>query len=83
MEDELDAAHGVVDALVRAELALDDLDVVRDVREVRPLPRGEVVEHADAVAALDERADEVRADEPAAAGDEDLAGYDATSAITW
>jgi hypothetical protein len=72
-----------VDAFVRAELALHDLDVVRDVGQVRPLAGREVVEDAHAVAAPDERPDEVRADEPAAAGDEDAAGYDATSATTW
>ena len=35
MEDDLDAADGVVDALVAAQLALDDLDVSRPARFAR------------------------------------------------
>ena len=68
MEDDLDAADGVVDALVAAELALDDLDV--EPVEVRARAGREVVEHAHLVAALEQRAHEVRADEAGAAGDE-------------
>ena len=75
MEDELDAAHGVVDALVAAQLALDDLDVVLQAGEVRAVAGREVVEHANGVAALEQRADEVRADEAGAAGDEDPATH--------
>ena len=66
MEDDLDAAHGRVDALVRAQVALDELDVVLEPGEVGPAAGREVVEHADVVAAREQRADEVRADEPAA-----------------
>jgi len=62
---DLDAAYGGVDALVGAELSLDDLDV--ETLEVRAVARREVVEHADVVAALDERIHEIRADEPRAA----------------
>ena len=47
--------------------------------EVAPVARGEVVEHAHVVAALEQGPDEVRADEAAAAGDEDSHG----SATTW
>ena len=79
MEHDLDAARRSVHALVAPELALDDLDVVRELREVRAVAGGEVVEHADVVAALDQRADEVGADESAPAGDEDFHG----SAATW
>ena len=71
VEDDLDAADGRVHALVRAEVALDDLDVPSELREVRPAAGREVVEHADVVAALEQRLDEVRADEAGAAGDED------------
>ena len=38
--------------------------------EIRALARREVVDHGDAVAAGDQRVDEIRADEPGAAGDE-------------
>ena len=79
MVDDLGAAHGVVHALVAAQLALDDLDV--EPFEVRAVARGEVVEHADVVAALEQGADEVRADEAGAAGDEH-ARHQAT-ASTW
>src|SRR2546423_850826 len=48
MEDGLDAAPRRVDALVAAQLALDDLDV--ELFEVVSAARGEVVEDADVVA---------------------------------
>src|SRR5438270_2528993 len=66
--DDLRAAHGVVHALVAAQLAFDDLDV--EAFEVRAVPGGEVVEHAHRVAALDQPADDVRPDEACASGDE-------------
>ncbi len=75
MEDEVDAADGVVDALIAAQLTLDHLDVLLQVGEVSPVAGREVVEHADAVAALEQRADEVAADEPGAARDEDPATH--------
>ena len=81
MEDDLDAAHGRVHALVRAEVALDELDVVLEPGEVRAAPGREVVEHAHVVAAREERAHEVRADEAAAARDERL--HRGTSPTTW
>ena len=68
VEDDLGAANGVVHALVAAQLALDDLDV--EAGEVRAVAGREVVEHAHLVAALEQRPDEVRADEAGAAGDE-------------
>ena len=69
MVDDLAPADGVVHALVAAQLALDDLDV--EPVEVRAVAGREVVEHAHLVAALEQRANEVRADEAGAAGDED------------
>ena len=78
MEDELDAAHGVVDALVAPQLPLDHLDVVLEPFEVPAVAGREVVEDANAVAALEERANEVRADESGAAGDEDPPAHAAT-----
>ena len=54
MEDDLDATDGVVYALIRAKLALDNLDV--EPFEVGAVPGCEIVEHAnlvdDAVASL-------------------------------
>ena len=81
MEDDLGPAHRVVDALVGAELALDHGGV--EAGQVRTAPRGEVVEHAHLVAALEQRAHEVRADEPTAAGDERDAAHADFSATTW
>ena len=52
---------------------------VLDVVQVGPVSSGEVVEHAHFVAAPEQRTDEVRADETAAARDEDFHG----SATTW
>src|SRR5581483_11598422 len=66
--DDLPAADRVVYALVAAELSFDDVDV--EAVEVRAVPRREVVEHADLVAALEQRAHEVRADEACASGDD-------------
>ncbi len=79
MVDDLDPADGVVHALVAPQLALDDLDV--EPLEVRAVAGREVVEHAHLVAALEQPAHEVRADEAGAAGDEH-AGHQAT-ASTW
>ncbi len=70
MEDDLAAADGVVDALVALDVALDQLDVVAELGEVLAPAGGEVVEHAHLVAVVEQALDEVRADEPAAAGDE-------------
>ena len=80
MEDDLDAANGVVDTLVAAQLALDDLDVVLDSGQVRAVAGGEVVEDADVVAALQQRMHEVAADKTGSAGDEDLATHAPTLA---
>ena len=77
--DDLGLADGVVDALVAAQLALDDLHV--EGVEVGAVAGREVVEHAHLVAALEQRAHEVRADEAAAAGDEDF--HCGASATTW
>ena len=79
MKDGLDAAHGVVHALVAAQLALDDAHV--EAGEVLAAPRGEVVEHPHVLAALEQRAHEVRPDEPSAARDEDAAAH--ARATTW
>ena len=58
-----------------ADVALDELDVVRDVGQVLALAGEEVVEDAHAVAARDQRARDRRPDEPGAAGDEVRAGH--------
>ena len=79
MEDDLHPTHGVVDTLVASELSLDDLDV--DPVEIPPAPRGEVVEHADVVAALEQCAHQVGADEAAAPCDECF--HRGVSARTW
>jgi len=42
-------AHGAADALVGAKIALDDLDLARDVGEVRAMTGREVVEDPDLV----------------------------------
>ena len=70
MEHDLDPAHGVVHPLVRAQLSFDHLDV--EALEVRAVAGREVVEHAHVVPGVEQRAHEVRADEPAASGHECL-----------
>jgi hypothetical protein len=81
VEDHVDAADGGVHALVRTEIALDQVDVVLQLREIGATPGREVVEDANVVAALEQRANQVGADEAAAAGDEGL--QRGTSATTW
>jgi hypothetical protein len=81
VEDDFDAAHRVVHSLVAAQLALDDLEFLDDVGEVPSVAGGEVVEHAHGVALLEQSPREVRADEAAAAGDEDAPAH--TTAVTW
>src|ERR687891_1305812 len=63
VEDELDASYRVMHALVAPELPLDELDVPVQPREVRAVASREVVEHAHVVAAGEQRAYEVRAEE--------------------
>jgi len=57
VEDDLDAAHRVVHALVAAQLSLDDLDV--EAFDVAAVAGGEVVEDAHVVAALEQLAHEI------------------------
>ena len=65
VKDDLAPRHRPGDSIGVGHLALDDRGGAGDVlREAR----GEVVEHDDVTAGVDERADEVRADEPGAAG---------------
>src|SRR5213078_3093196 len=66
--DDLDAAHGRVYTLVRTELALDDLD--RTSLQVGAVAGGEVVQNAHVVTALEQRVDEVGADEARSTGDQ-------------
>ena len=82
MEDDLDAAHRRVNALVGTEIAFDHLDLPSERREVRAAAGGEVVQHADVVAAHEQRLHEVRADEAGTSRDEDT-GHAARSATTW
>src|SRR5206468_11628731 len=79
VEDDLAAARGGVHALVAPQRSLDELDVALDVGEVVAVAGGEVVEHAHLVAALEQAADEIGADEAGAPGDQNLHG----SATTW
>ena len=56
VEDDLDAAHGVVHALVAAQLALDDLDVVLERRRgCARLPVEKLSSTRTVVAALEQR----------------------------
>ena len=77
MEDGLAAADRVVHAFVAPQLALDHLDV--EAREVLPASGREVVEDAHGVAAGEQAAHDVRADEAAPPGDE----HRHRSAATW
>ncbi len=63
MEDDVAALHRGVRALVTADVPFDEVDVVRDMPEVRPAAGREVVEDANLVAELEESRDEMRPDE--------------------
>ena len=76
MEHHLGPADGRVDALVGSQVPFDDLDVTPDVGEILPAPCGEVVEDTHAVAARDESAHEVGADETAATRHENDAAHE-------
>jgi hypothetical protein len=62
--------HAVVDEVPVEDRALDELDVVRarEVLQVAPAARAEIVEDEHFVAARDQRVDEVRPDEACASG---------------
>ena len=79
MVDDLRTANRVVYALVAAQLSLDDLEV--EALEIRTVSGREVVEHADVVPALEQRAHEVGADEAGAARDEGARHH--ATASTW
>ena len=70
MDHAVDALRGGVGTLVAAHVALDELHVAADRRQVLAAAGGEVVEHADGAAAARQLGRYVRADEAAAAGDE-------------
>ena len=73
MHDAIDAVERAVGSVGVADVADDQLDARGKVgRRVAVDLVLEAVEHDDVVAALDERAHEVRADEAGAAGDQCL-----------
>ncbi len=67
----VDAAHGGLDRGRVADVAADELDVALDAGEPPQRAAGIVVEHAHGVAAPQQRLDQRRADEAAAAGHQD------------
>ena len=84
MDDGVDARKRGVEGVRVADVALDELGV--DAGQVRLGRRWTVVEHANPVAARDQPADQRRAHEPGAAGDQDpaflLHGESSCPAIT-
>jgi hypothetical protein len=72
VEGDLAAGCRRVDSLVTAQVALDEPDVAVYAAEVSAASRREVVEDDDLCVLFEESADEIRSDEPAAAGDEDF-----------
>jgi hypothetical protein len=78
VEHHLAPADRVVDALVALDVALHQLDVREHVEQVFAPPGGEVVEHAHAVPVRQEAVHDVRTDETAPAGDQDLHGLQRT-----
>jgi hypothetical protein len=66
VEHAVDALHGLLHVRRVPEITDDELHVGKRA-QVLAVARGEVVQHADAIAALHEALDDVRADEPRAA----------------
>ena len=77
VEDKLDVTHGVVYALVTSQLSLNRLDIVFEPVEIGPVTRGEVVDDANSVAALQQGAHEMRSDETRSPGDENPLSHSA------
>ena len=63
VEHDLAAGDGLADPLVALDVALDQLDVDAQAADVGAPAGGEVVEHADLVAVLEQMRREMRADE--------------------
>src|SRR5690606_34587604 len=72
MEDDIDAIDRIADDMEGADISFDQLHAVDDILYVFTLPRGEVVEHADIVSAIEQSAHQVRSYESGAAGDQAL-----------
>ena len=79
MEDKVDVPHGVVYSLVTSQLTFDYLDVVLEPAEIGPIARGEVVDDANSVPALQQGAHEMRSDEACSTGDKNPLGHFATA----
>jgi hypothetical protein len=69
VDDGVQALERVAERVVVADVAHDELGV--HARQVRLVAGGQVVEHADPVAARDQAPHQRRADESGAAGDQD------------
>ena len=70
MEDDVDAVERPLDRGAIDQVALDELDAVAQVGEILAMARAQIVEHANPIAALDERRRDVRTDETRAAGNQ-------------
>ncbi len=85
VEDGRHAAHGPLDGLEAREIAADHLEpaIALGEGEVAPAPRGEVVEHADAVPLGEQALDDMGADEAGATGDQIERGRRHDEARLW
>ena len=83
MEHDLDAGAGARRRGRVPDVALDELDVLREVGQVLALAGEEVVEDAHLVAAREQRARDRGADEAGAAGDEIGAGHVGNLSERW
>jgi hypothetical protein len=75
VKNQLDAAERAGQRAVVANVGLHQLDVLRHLGQVLALTGEEIVDHAHAVAAGEQRARQRRPDEPGAAGDETRCGH--------
>lgn len=70
VENNVHAAHSLPDARNVSKVGFDDLDILRNRRDVFSFACGEIIQHAHRIAAREQSLCDVRTDEPHSASDE-------------
>ena len=72
MKDAIDAGYCAGHGGSIGQVGFDEIDLLANLPQVFQPPGREIIEHAHLQAALDQRIDQMRADETCSAGDEDF-----------